>query len=69
MWNRLRRVWCEFSHRRISWPINGRYVCHQCGREFPVLWEGAVFESSRLEQPEPEIRLREPMLDPVASRQ
>ena len=27
-------------HRRAMWPIHGKYICPQCLREFPVVWDG-----------------------------
>jgi hypothetical protein len=26
-------------HSKAMWPIHGRYVCPDCGREYPVVWE------------------------------
>ena len=27
-------------HKRTAWPIHGRYLCKDCGREFLVEWDG-----------------------------
>jgi hypothetical protein len=32
-------------HTKAMWPIHGRYVCQQCLREHPVVWEGPVRNS------------------------
>jgi len=29
---------CRLIHRKVSWPVNGKYVCWTCLREFPVKW-------------------------------
>jgi hypothetical protein len=26
-------------HSRISWPVNGKYECFECGLTWPVAWE------------------------------
>ena len=32
-------LWCTRMHRRAMWPVNGKYICSTCLREYPVLWE------------------------------
>lgn len=29
---------CRLAHGKVSWPVNGKYVCWTCLREFPVDW-------------------------------
>lgn len=36
--NWLSRLWCRHFHRRVLWPIHGKYHCAECLREWPVLW-------------------------------
>jgi hypothetical protein len=41
-WGRLRSsiaaVYCRSMHGRISRPVQGKYFCWRCLREFPVRW-------------------------------
>jgi hypothetical protein len=34
----LRVRWCRWMHRTPMWPINGRYRCPTCMREYEVPW-------------------------------
>lgn len=47
-------AWCRAMHDDISWPRNGHYHCHSCGRIYRVPWE----------QP---LVYRGPSLQPVAA--
>ena len=38
----MAQVWCKMMHRGAMWPIHGKYVCPQCLREHPVVWDGAA---------------------------
>ena len=35
---RIGSLRCRVMHRNISRPVNGRYICWSCLREFPVEW-------------------------------
>ncbi len=39
MWNRISEMWCKSMHSRAMWPIHGKYICPDCLREYPVIWE------------------------------
>jgi hypothetical protein len=26
-------------HSRAMWPVHGKYICPDCLREYPVIWE------------------------------
>ena len=41
MLERFRAYWCQEFHTRTTWPVRGRYVCLECGREFSVPWEAS----------------------------
>ena len=36
MIERLARLWCRHAHRKITTPVNGKYVCLRCLREYPA---------------------------------
>jgi hypothetical protein len=36
MLDAIGRLRCRLFHRRISTPINGRYICWSCLRTFPA---------------------------------
>lgn len=38
-WNQISEWWCRTMHSKAMWPIHGRYVCPDCGRQYPVAWE------------------------------
>ena len=38
MLKRIAEYWCQTTHRRTTWPIHGKYICQECGREYPVCW-------------------------------
>jgi hypothetical protein len=40
MKNWMAQVWCKKMHRGAMWPIHGKYICPQCLREYPVVWDG-----------------------------
>lgn len=40
MLNRISKAWCKAMHNKAMWPINGKYVCSECLREYTVTWEG-----------------------------
>jgi hypothetical protein len=33
------KLWCGVMHDEIMWPVNGRYRCRTCRREYTVSWE------------------------------
>jgi|GEM_PF-2344117 len=39
IWDKMGRTWCGLMHDRITWPVNGRYRCRSCWREYAVAWE------------------------------
>ncbi len=38
--NRISEFWCKRMHSKAMWPIHGKYICPQCLRSYPVVWEG-----------------------------
>jgi hypothetical protein len=42
MYRQIAQWWCKKTHNRPMWPINGRYICSDCLRSFPVAWETSV---------------------------
>ena len=38
MLDRISEVWCKTMHRGVMWPINGKYTCAECLREYAVEW-------------------------------
>ena len=30
--------WCRTMHSTVTWPMNGKYVCPRCLREYAVDW-------------------------------
>ena len=36
--NRLGELWCRWMHTKSSWPMNGRYQCLVCGRQYVIPW-------------------------------
>jgi hypothetical protein len=50
-------VWCELMHNDIMWPVEGRYRCRTCFREYPVEWgKEHVAEHSPMPAAKPEFR-------------
>ena len=45
MWDRIAEVWCKSMHSKAMWPIHGKYICPDCLREYPVVWEDAPAQS------------------------
>lgn len=41
--DKIGRAWCALMHDRITWPINGRYRCRSCWREYRVAWEEPAY--------------------------
>lgn len=39
------QAWCGLMHDQVTWPVNGRYRCRTCGREYAVRWEAAPREN------------------------
>jgi hypothetical protein len=37
--DRIAELWCSYMHRSTMWPIQGRYRCAVCLREYPVPFE------------------------------
>jgi hypothetical protein len=38
-WTSVSNLWCHTMHRSPMWPVNGKYRCPDCMREFSVPWE------------------------------
>jgi len=38
MWSTIAIRWCRTMHSAVMWPMNGRYVCLRCLREYTVDW-------------------------------
>jgi hypothetical protein len=53
MWNRISEIWCKKLHHGAMWPIHGRYVCPDCLREYPVIWESSGHRDALAEGPYP----------------
>ncbi|HEY1342721.1 MAG TPA: hypothetical protein VGF59_34700 [Bryobacteraceae bacterium] len=51
MLNWISEFWCRKMHTRAMWPIHGRYVCPQCLREYPVVWESPTLPAETSEAP------------------
>ena len=39
MWDRIAELWCRNLHSKAMWPIQGKYTCPDCLRQYPVVWE------------------------------
>ena len=39
MLDRLAELWCRNVHSKTMWPIHGKYICPDCLRQYPVVWE------------------------------
>ena len=46
MWSRFAIRWCRTMHSTVMWPMNGRYVCSRCLREYAVDWPARLVEST-----------------------
>jgi hypothetical protein len=48
------RLWCRAMHPQVGWPINGKYRCLVCLREYEVPWaqkdESSASQTSLHEQ-------------------
>lgn len=53
MWNELSERWCKTMHSKAMWPMHGRYICPDCGREIPVPWEVTPPAVEYMRPPEP----------------
>jgi len=51
MINKISELWCKKMHTNAMWPIHGRYICPQCLRTYPVVWEDPVVRRNAV-QPE-----------------
>ena len=40
-WDRLGRLWCNWTHPPPMWPIHGRYICRKCMRSHPIPWSNS----------------------------
>jgi hypothetical protein len=40
--DRIGELWCIGMHRSTMWPVQGRYRCAVCLREYPVQFEMAA---------------------------
>jgi len=38
MFESVMRWWCRAAHRDVFHPVNGKYICGECLREWPVPW-------------------------------
>ena len=32
------KFWCRHFHKKVMRPVNGKYVCASCLRDWPVPW-------------------------------
>jgi hypothetical protein len=48
-WERVEELWCMTMHSGTMWPMNGRYVCRECLREYPVPFEAKLVAKPRRE--------------------
>ena len=37
-------LWCRAMHKRVTWPVYGRYHCRQCHRTYTVPWDWRLGE-------------------------
>jgi hypothetical protein len=35
----LEEAWCRMAHPDVTWPVQGKYRCQTCLREYGVDWE------------------------------
>ena len=40
-------------HSRAMWPIHGKYICPDCLREYPVVWEDLPPAPEAVARPKP----------------
>ena len=45
LWTSISSAWCQMIHRSPMWPVNGKYRCRTCMREYSVPWEEPKEES------------------------
>lgn len=57
--NKIGETWCRVMHSEPMWPVNGKYRCRKCLREFPVAWEEG------LRKPRPAVIPAQPVPAPV----
>ncbi len=57
--NKIGETWCRVMHPDPMWPVNGKYRCRKCLREFPVAWE------QDLRLPRPVVIAAQPVPAPV----
>ena len=46
MWSRFAIRWCRTMHSTVMWPMNGKYVCSRCLREYAVDWPAGPVQST-----------------------
>jgi hypothetical protein len=44
---RVEQLWCMTMHTGTMWPMNGRYVCRECLRAYPVPFEADLAKPRR----------------------
>jgi hypothetical protein len=50
MWDRISELWCRSMHNKAMWPMHGKYICPDCLREHPVVWDD-IPQASETAQP------------------
>jgi len=63
MWNQMSEWWCKTMHAKAMWPIHGRYICPDCHRQYPVVWETTLSVAD--DQAERKASNPRPRLEPV----
>jgi hypothetical protein len=49
-------------HSKAMWPMHGKYICPDCLREFPVIWEDVPSQSQAVSQPEETVEWSKPVV-------
>jgi hypothetical protein len=59
MINWISVLWCKKMHTKAMWPIHGRYICPQCLRTYPVVWEEpAIARTGPINSAKPQTELQ-----------
>jgi hypothetical protein len=45
------RYWCHWFHKKVFRPVCGKYICAECFREWPVLWEAKELDLAEARGP------------------
>ena len=45
--------WCRTMHDSVMWPVQGKYICSQCLRQYSVGWETRTTVTIPVRAPRP----------------